>query len=482
MPSSRLEPAERFQAPRPARGRQRPRSWTEGHLAALTAQLPPTTDRDRGLVEVTPTSGATPRRSIREASATLALGGTRPKPPDGRGNDDAGLDVGGAARYLMNMEQWLTARLAELAAAGLLREPVDSELHLSAAAGRPWLDACSNDYLGLGAYPVSRETMDSAFGTVIGSRASRLVQGTYPEHQALEAELAAWVGTEACLTTTSAFAANVGVIPALANADSLIVSDALNHASIVDGCRLARAPVAVTPHLDLTAVEAALRQHRGKAPAWVITEGLFSMDGDSPNLAELRPLCDRYGAGLLVDEAHSLGVLGPGGAGLAADQGITPDVLVAGLGKAVGSQGGMIASTGQMRTWLWNRARSFVFSTAPSPVLCRLTLAQVRATRLADAQRARLAQLSAALRGELTARGFNLIPSAGGPIVAVVLGSNARAVDAMNGLRSRGILVQAIRPPSVPAGAARLRLTVHADWGDDAVERIALGLEEVCGS
>jgi len=145
------------------------------------------------------------------------------------------------------------------------------------------------------------------------------------------------------LLTLSAFAANVGLVPALANEDSLVVSDALNHASIVDGCRLARARVVITPHLEPEAVEAALRQHRGTAPAWVVTEGLFSMDGDCPDLAELRAICDRYGAGLIVDEAHSLGVLGPGGAGRAAAQGVRADVSLACLGKAVGSQGGLLA-------------------------------------------------------------------------------------------------------------------------------------------
>jgi 7-keto-8-aminopelargonate synthetase-like enzyme len=169
-------------------------------------------------------------------------------------------------------------------------------------------------------------------GVRTGAGASRLVQGSFSEHEALEAELANWLSTESCLLTSSAFAANIGLIPALADTESLVVSDALNHASIVDGCRLARARVVVAPHLDLGAVEAALRSHRGTGPAWVIVEGLFSMDGDSPNLLELRSLCDRFEAGLIVDEAHSLGVVGPGGAGRAASEGVHADVLVAGLG------------------------------------------------------------------------------------------------------------------------------------------------------
>jgi 8-amino-7-oxononanoate synthase len=382
------------------------------------------------------------------------------------------------------MQDWVKARLEELARKGLLRDPADSDLHTNNLGERaaPFLDACSNDYLGLASGLVSRETVEALAGARLGAGASRLVQGSFPEHAALERELADWVGAEACLLTLSAFAANVGLIPAIAEAESLVVSDALNHASIVDGCRLARARVVVTPHLDVEAVEATLRGHHGSAPAWVVTEGLFSMDGDSPDLPALRSVCDRYGAGLIVDEAHSLGVFGPGGAGLAAAQGVVPEVLVAGLGKAVGSQGGLLASSFQMRTWLWNRARSFVFSTAASPLLCRSSLLQVRAARSADAARARLAARSVELRSALAARGLAPLGEARGPIVPIVLGSNDRAMAAMAELRRRGILVQAIRPPSVPEGGARLRLTVHADWPDDAVARIVDGLEAACGS
>ncbi len=381
------------------------------------------------------------------------------------------------------MEEWLKARVAELEHAGLLRDPADSELHIGAAPdGGTWLDACSNDYLGLGARAVSRETMDSTLGARAGAGAARLVQGTHPEHLALERELADWFGVEASLLTASAFSANAGLVPALAGPGSLLVSDALNHASIVDGCRLARGKVVVTPHLELEPVEAALKAHSGDGPAWVVTEALFSMDGDSPNLPELRRLCDRYGAGLVVDEAHSLGVFGVGGSGLVAETGTRAEVAVAGLGKAAGAHGGVIAGSATLRTWLWNRARSFVFSTAPSPALCRLTLAQVRAARSADAARARLARLGRELRSALVGRGFDVPAKSNGPIVPVVLGSNERAMAAMHGLRARGVLVQAIRPPTVPLGAARLRLTVHADWPEDAVTRIVQGLEAVCGS
>jgi 8-amino-7-oxononanoate synthase len=381
------------------------------------------------------------------------------------------------------MDAWLVAQLEQLRVQGLLREPADADARRKLGLdGEPLLDACSNDYLGLGARRVSRETMSRLEGSRIGAAASRLVQGTFEEHTELEHELADWMGTAASLLTLSAFAANVGLIPALAGPGSLVVSDSLNHASIVDGCRLAKADVAVVPHLDLEAVEQALARHRGSAPAWVVIEGLFSMDGDCPDLSALRGICDRFEAGLVVDEAHSLGVVGPGGAGRAAAQSVKADVLVAGLGKALGAQGGVIASSDAMRTWLWNRARGFVFSTAPSPALTRLVLEQARRARAADVARSTLVQRARELRTGLATLGVPALGHPDGPIVPIVLGSNERALRAMEVLRSRRILAQAIRPPTVPKDAARLRLTVHADWPDDAVPRIIEALEVACAS
>jgi 8-amino-7-oxononanoate synthase len=299
----------------------------------------------------------------------------------------------------------------------------------------------------------------------------------------LESELAAWLGFQAALVTASAFGANQGLLPALAaERDALIVSDAANHASIIDGCRLARAKAVVVPHLDVEAVEQALSQRSSLAPAWVVTEGLFSMDGDSPDLQALRSVCDRFEAGLIVDEAHSLGVLGPTGGGLAEVTGVRPDLVVAGLGKAIGGQGGVIASSDVLRTLLWNRSRSFVFSTAVSPLLCRLLLVAVRSARSARAQRSRVAQLARELRAAMTGRGLAVRGAPSSPIVPVVVGSNDRAMRAMHALRARGVLAQAIRPPTVPPGEARLRLTVHADWPSDAIPLIIEGLEEACAS
>jgi 8-amino-7-oxononanoate synthase len=390
---------------------------------------------------------------------------------------------GSAAATTSSMDAWLQAQLERLRAGALYRDPSDSELHLQLEADGGFIDACSNDYLGLAARTVSRETLDAIGDARAGAGASRLVQGTWREHRELEQELADWVGLPGALLGSSAFAANAGTIPALVEPESLIVSDRLNHASIVDGCRLAKAKVVVTPHLDLQAVELALRARPSRAPTWVLVEALFSMDGDAPDLVELRKLCDRYEAGLYVDEAHSLGVLGPQGAGLAAEQRVRPDALVAGLGKAVGAQGGFVAGSQELRDWLWNRARSFVFSTAPSPLMTRLAHDQARAAKAAEAARQRLVLRSQELRSALTALGLPIAAgSRRGPIVPIVLGSNERALAVMEALRRERILAQAIRPPTVPVGEARLRLTAHADWPDDAVPRIARALEAACAS
>lgn len=249
--------------------------------------------------------------------------------------------------------QHLDAELAELERRDLLRRPpppADPRLR----------SFCSNDYLGLAADPPPPAPS--------GSGASRLIAGERAEHRELEQRLASWTGTEDALVFSSGYAANVGVLSALASPGDLIVSDALNHASIIDGSRLSRARIAVVPHLDVGAVRAALRT-RETGRAWVVVESYYSMDADGPDLAQLRGACDEAGAALLVDEAHALGVLGPGGRGRCAEAGVRPDVLVGTLGKSLGSQGAFVAGRAVLKSWLWNRARSFVFSTGLSPRL-----------------------------------------------------------------------------------------------------------------
>jgi 8-amino-7-oxononanoate synthase len=265
----------------------------------------------------------------------------------------------------------------------------------------------------------------------------------------------------------------VGLLSALGRPGTLIVSDQLNHASTIDGCRLSRAEVVVTPHLDVAAVERALEAGATCKQRWVVVESCFSMDGDGPDLRVLRDLCDRHDAGLVVDEAHALGVFGPEGSGRCAAAGVTPDALVGTLGKAVGSQGAFVAGPEALRTLLWNDARAFVFSTAPSPRLSEDSLLHVERARRATDERATVLRYAGELRAALAAGGISTTNAFGAPIVPVVVGGNERALAVVSELGRVGILAQAIRPPTVPVGTARVRLTVTATWPADAPTRVA---------
>ena len=382
------------------------------------------------------------------------------------------------------MDAYLGRQLAELKTAGLFRDPADANTRLALEAraqslATPLVDASSNDYLGLArGLPgtVSRETGEAA----PGAGASRLVQGTRAEHEALEADAASWVRQESALLFSSGYSANLGVLAALTSPDAAVLSDSLNHASLVDGCRLGRGRVAVVPHLDLAALETTLATARGAATRWVVTESYFSMDGDAPNLRALRALCDRYRAFLIVDEAHALGVFGPAGAGLCAAAEVKPDVLLGTFGKAVGTQGAFAAGSEILRTFLWNRARTFVFSTASSPELCVRTRVHLQAARAADASRQALAARCSALREKLAEERVPVVTGSFGPIVPVLVGSSAQADRVASALRERGILAQPIRPPSVPEGTARIRITVSERWADVDVDYVARSIGEAC--
>jgi 8-amino-7-oxononanoate synthase len=320
---------------------------------------------------------------------------------------------------------------------------------------------CSNDYLGL----ASRVVTPAASG----AGASRLVSGDRTEHAELEEAIASLVRLPSALAFSSGYAANVGLMSCLARPGDLVVSDALNHASIIDGVRLSRCRTVVVPHLDLRAIESALRD-RGPARAFVVTESYFSMDADSPDLPELRDLCDRYCAALVVDEAHALGVLGPGGAGLCAGAGVVPDALVGTFGKSFGAAGAFVAGCAPLVTWLWNSARSFVFSTGMSPAVALAARAGIEAAAHEPQRRERALAMADRLRRGLTALG--VAPLGYGHVIPWVVGEPKAALDLARGLSEAGMDVRAIRPPSVPQGTARLRLTITADHSPTDVERL----------
>jgi 8-amino-7-oxononanoate synthase len=402
----------------------------------------------------------------------------------------------------MSVLNWIEEELDQLRADGLLREVDDGQLRAtteSAArvAGVPFVDASSNDYLGLanlramagsnatsaGADDgpnVSRETVldvgecseSSVYLGASGAAASRLLGGTRPIHVELERCLALWVSQAEALLFSSGYAANVGTLAALAGPGDVIFSDALNHASIVDGCRLSRAKTVVVPHLSCTELEMALREAGRTARKFVVTESYFSMDGDSPDLALLRKLCDEHGAALVVDEAHALGVFGRKGAGIADEQGVVPDILIGTLGKAVGLHGAFVAGPKSLKSWLWNRARSFVYSTAMSPVLARELLFHVKHVQVCTAQRSLLCARVQRARAALTELQTLLPTGNHGPVLPIILGSPMAAIQAAETLRARGVLSFPVRPPTVPAGSSRLRLTLTAGASDAAFEHL----------
>jgi 8-amino-7-oxononanoate synthase len=326
----------------------------------------------------------------------------------------------------------------------------------------PLLSFCSNDYLGL----AERNAPHGA----CGAGSSRLVSGDRPIHDQLEKAAAALVGQESSLVFTSGYAANVGALSALMGAGDLIVSDARNHASIVDGARLSRARVKVVPHLDVGAVEHALREG-GFRRAIVVTESYFSMDADTPDLRALRAICNAHDAIFYVDEAHALGVLGPEGRGLCADAGILPDVTVGTFGKAFGAGGAFVSGCAPLATWLWNRARSFVFSTGLAPVVAAAALSGIECARREPIRRETARLRATQLRRGLETLGIRILGD--GHIIPWVIGDSSAAVDAAEALATQGIDVRAIRPPSVEPGTARLRFTVGASHTESDIDKAA---------
>jgi len=370
----------------------------------------------------------------------------------------------------MSLDDDARARLEALHGAGLLRAPPEVTSQQGATVridGRDVLCLCANNYLGLAAHPALREALHEAVHDVgAGAGASRLISGTMSPHRGAEQVLATFVARPAALLFSTGYAANLGVLPALWDQEDVIFSDALNHASLIDGCRLSRARVHVFPHGDTTALARMLADHRAEGRrAVILTESLFSMDGDEADLPTLRGLADAYDAALYVDEAHALGVFGPHGAGLCAEAGIVPDILIGTLGKAFGLAGAFAAATESVIRLLENRARSYVFSSAPSPALAAATITATRLVRAADDRRTALLAHAARLRRELRTLGLR-VPEGRSAILPVLIGDPSETVRLACALLDRGVFIQAIRPPTVPVGTSRLRVVPMATHTD----------------
>jgi 8-amino-7-oxononanoate synthase len=343
------------------------------------------------------------------------------------------------------------------------------------------LSLCSNDYLGLASHPaLAAAARATAARDGFGASAARLVSGDLPAHRELEAVLATFLERPAALTFPTGYQTNLGVLTALAGREDLIVSDALNHASLIDGCRLSRARIEVYPHGDAEAAARLLSTAGPFRRRLLVTESLFSMDGDAAPLPALAQAADATDSVLVVDEAHAFGALGPGGRGLCAAAGVTPEVLIGTLGKAAGAAGGFVAGSKALCDLLLNRARTFVFTTAMPPPVAAAAAAAVAllAGPEGHSRRARLADRQRSLGEALTRRALVAAPPVG-PILPIVLGSEARALAAAAALRARGFFVPAIRPPTVPPGSSRLRVTLSSAHEPADLTSFADALAEV---
>jgi glycine C-acetyltransferase len=344
------------------------------------------------------------------------------------------------------------------------------------------IDFCSNDYLGLAQHPALREAVVRAVENAerMGGTASRLLSGQTEGWRRLEEEFASFAGMEAALFFGSGYAANMGLLSSVVGPDDVVYSDVLNHASLIDGMRLSGARKVIYPHLDLEALENSLRQDAG-AP-WrriIVTESVFSMNGDAAPLREMAGLAERFGAAIVVDEAHATGVRGAAGSGLAAEAGILPYVLatVHTCGKALGSAGAFVCGPAVMKDHLINHARTFIFSTALPPYFAEQISTARKLVVGMDAERHMLLKRAKELNDALKKAGFNTGGSAS-QIVPVVLGKNEDTVKAAEQLQREGFAVRAIRPPTVPVGGARLRLSLTTRIAEEELARLVKVLVE----
>jgi 8-amino-7-oxononanoate synthase len=374
---------------------------------------------------------------------------------------------------MSELGEWLGKRLAEIEAAHLSRRlrPIDSaQGAVVVREGRELINFSSNDYLGLADDPRLRAAAMAAierFG--VGAGSARLISGTQSPHEELEVALATFKRTEAALTFSTGYAAALGTIPALVGSDDVVILDKLCHACLVDAARLSGATIRVFPHNHLEKLERLLgwaRENYAKANVLVVTESVFSMDGDRAPLREIAELKERFGAWLFVDEAHGVGVIGENGRGLATELGVAGriDIQMSTLGKALGASGGAICGSRALIDFLINRARSFIFSTAPQASAAAAALEAVRLLESGEAE---------PLRVRLWENIRTLDAGAQSAIIPIVVGEESEAVARSERLLEAGLLVPAIRYPTVARGRARLRVGISAAHSAGQIARLA---------
>ncbi len=377
------------------------------------------------------------------------------------------------------------AELAKLRSAGLLRtlEPlVTGQGPVVELGGRRLVNFSSNDYLSLAGHPSLAEAARSGiarYGT--GSGASRLVVGHMVEHQLLEERLARFERTEAALLFNSGYDANLGVVSSVVGEGDVVLSDALNHASIIDGCRLSRAKTLVYRHCDVDHLRALLKEAAPARRRLIATDSVFSMDGDTAPLADIVQLAREHDAMLLVDEAHATGVFGARGAGLAEQLGVEEaiDFRMGTLSKALGSFGAWVAGSKPVCEWLLNRARSLIFTTGLPPQVCAASYAAIELVEREPQRREHLWRLVHRFAQGLQRLGFDAAPRS--PVFPLVLGTPEKALEAAASLRAQGILAKAIRPPTVPDGTSRVRFSLCAGHTEEQIDRALQAIEAFRG-
>ena len=348
-------------------------------------------------------------------------------------------------------------------------------------AGRECLCACSNNYLGLASHPAVQAAAREAIARYgWGGGASRLISGTMRLHADLEDAIAEFKKAEAAIVFPAGYMANVGVISALAGREDTVIVDKLDHASIIDGCRLSGAQMRVYPHGNTDRLEAILKASGSSRRRLIVTDSIFSMDGDLAPLREIEGLARRYGAWLMVDEAHATGVLGAQGRGVAELLGVEEgiDISMGTLSKALGGSGGYVAGPRALIDLLRNRARSFIYTTAPPPAMCAAGIAALGIVRNAPELRETLLQKTDRLRRGLNALGFDTMRSRH-HIIPLIIGEAHAAVALSGQLFQRNILAPAVRPPTVPRGTSRLRLTLMATHADADIDYLLASCAEI---
>ena len=378
----------------------------------------------------------------------------------------------------------LKTQLAQLAVDGLTRRrrTLDAPCGpLARVDGRELISFCSNDYLGLASESALIEAAcTGARHWGVGSGASHLVSGHLTPHEALEQRLAAFVGFPRVLLFSTGYMANLGLIAALVGRDDAVFADKLNHASLIDAVQLSRAHSQRYPHGDLATLERQLTASAAKRKL-ILTDAVFSMDGDLAPLPELLALAERFDAWLVIDDAHGFGVLGAQGRGSLAHFAlpVAQRVIYMGtLGKAAGASGAFVAGSETVIEWLLQRARTYIFTTGSSPIIACALLAGLDLIEAGDARRAHLRELTAQLRDGLASTRWRLMSSPTA-IQPVIIGDNHEALRVANALYEHGLWVPAIRPPTVPKGSARLRVSLSAAHSTDHVARLVDALKEL---